>query len=298
VTPTEGNTPSYTLESQTLGFYLGKNPLVNTDRPWRYVPVRHIPIDVNSFDEYGTDLLDSFLSQPTWTYTTPHNIQRLTPQTSGCTSCHGNDDLFLTADKVAEAERAADQQVIVDQAPPLPANWPQVVANVIQRINEETQPAAAPTLPAETFTSYWGVSGPATSAPAPGESSFWGGGPAAPTSAPPPAATGTPPPALGTATPVPAAATGTPAPGESSFWSASPTSSPTSSGSFWGGGSNPTATGTPAPAIATTTPTIATATSAPPTATASPEANEATFWGGGSTPTSTPTAEGGSFWGS
>jgi hypothetical protein len=298
VTPTDNNTPSYTLESQTLGFYLGKNPLIGVDRPWRYVPVRHVPIDVNSFDEYGTNLLDSFLSQPTWTYTTPHNIQLLTPQTSGCTSCHGNDALFLTADKVSEAERAADEQVIVDHAPALPENWPQVVANVIHRLSEKTQrAAAAPTASAETFTSYWGVSGPTTSAPAVGESTFWGGGPPVLTSTPTPAATGTLPPAV-TATPAPAAATGTPAPGESTFWSASPTSSPTSSGSFWGGGSNPTATVTPAPVIATTTPTPTAAASASPTVTATPGADESTFWGGGPGPTSTPTAEGGSFWGS
>jgi hypothetical protein len=300
---TDGSAPAYTLESQTLGFYLGKNPLISADGPWRYVPVRHVPIDINSFDQYGTDLLDSFLNRPTWMYTTPHNIQLLTPQTSGCTSCHGNDDLFLTADKVAEAERAANQQVIVDQAPALPENWQQIMANVAQRLSEEEQQAEAqavtPSLVPETFSSYWGVIGPTPGTSAPGESTFWGGGPSAPISTPVPAATSTP-------APVP---TGTPTEGESTFWGSvpEPTNTPTAEGgSFWGGASTPTATGTSAPAVAPSTPTAGAATNTPaaasstpaPVATGTPAEGESSFWGGVPEPTSTPTAEGGSFWGS
>jgi nitrate/TMAO reductase-like tetraheme cytochrome c subunit len=324
VTPRDSNTPSYTLASEMQGFFLGQNPLISTDRPWRYVPVRHVPVDVSSFDQYGTDLLDNFLSRPTWTFTTPHNIQLLTPQTSSCTSCHSNNDLFLTVDKVAEAERAANQQVIVSQAPALPGNWQQVMASVAQRLAEEQQAAVQPpppAAPAEAFSSYWGVSGPAATATVPGAPSYWAGGPVIPPSTPTPAATGTPAPAA-TATAAPAA-TATPAPattvapgaGESTFWSASPTSTPTANISYWSSVSRPTATGTPTPAIAHNTPTPAAASNTPapaatatpvpaasatpaPAATGTPATGESSFWGSVPEPTGTLTPEGGNFWGS
>ncbi|MFO7679356.1 MAG: hypothetical protein R6X34_04845 [Chloroflexota bacterium] len=58
---------------------------------------------------------------PTWTYTTPHNIQRETPQTESCDACHGNADLFLTADQVKPEELEANLSVIMESVPPLTA---------------------------------------------------------------------------------------------------------------------------------------------------------------------------------
>jgi hypothetical protein len=51
-------------------------------------------------------------------YTTPHNIQRNTPQTETCDACHGNEAIFLTADKVYPEELEANLPVIVDEIPP------------------------------------------------------------------------------------------------------------------------------------------------------------------------------------
>ncbi|MBI5960116.1 MAG: hypothetical protein HY866_15355 [Chloroflexi bacterium] len=134
------NGPSYSLEAGTTAFLLGKNPLPSAERPWRYVPLRHIPIDANSFSAYGENLLDNFLSESTWGYATPHNIQRNTPQTASCASCHSNDAVFLTPDKIAEGERAgANLSVMVDVAPPLPSNLAELMTQVLERINQSKQ---------------------------------------------------------------------------------------------------------------------------------------------------------------
>jgi hypothetical protein len=50
-------------------------------------------------------------------YATPHNIQRETPQNASCDACHGNPDIFLTADKVYEEELVANESVIVTNIP-------------------------------------------------------------------------------------------------------------------------------------------------------------------------------------
>jgi thiosulfate/3-mercaptopyruvate sulfurtransferase len=100
-----------------MAFKIGRNPLQGRYRPWKYVPVRHVPISPDSFDYYGQDLLPNFDSLPTWKYATPHNIQRATPQTETCNSCHGNADLFLAAGDMAPGEVAANRRVIVDLVP-------------------------------------------------------------------------------------------------------------------------------------------------------------------------------------
>ena len=96
---------------------IGKNPLESYDRPYEYVTLRHVPVAGDSFAYYGEDLLANFDALPTWTYTTPHNIQRNTPQTESCDACHGNADLFLTVDKVYPEEVEANLPVIVDSIP-------------------------------------------------------------------------------------------------------------------------------------------------------------------------------------
>ena len=62
--------------------------------------------------------MTNFDALSTWRYATPHNIQRQTPQNASCDACHGNEALFLTADKVAPEELNANLPVIVDQIPP------------------------------------------------------------------------------------------------------------------------------------------------------------------------------------
>jgi len=99
------------------GFLIGRNPMQTYDRPYEYVPVRHVPVEPGTFDSLGANLLKNFARVETWKYATPHNIQRNTPQTTTCTACHGSDQFFLTVDKVDPAEVEANRNVIVDQPP-------------------------------------------------------------------------------------------------------------------------------------------------------------------------------------
>ena len=117
VSETSGN-PYFATEASYLGFYIGKNALKSFNRPYDYVTVRHVPVSSTSFEYYGEDLLPDFDVLPTWTYATPHNIQRNTPQTESCVNCHNNPDLFLTVDKVKPEEIKANLDVIVFDVPP------------------------------------------------------------------------------------------------------------------------------------------------------------------------------------
>ena len=92
--------PFFETEATYPTFFIGRNPNQNYHRPYEYVTVRHIPVDIESYAFYGENLLPNFNTLPTWAYTTPHNIQRITPQNESCNNCHGNVDIFLTADKV------------------------------------------------------------------------------------------------------------------------------------------------------------------------------------------------------
>ncbi len=117
ISETSGN-PFFSTEGSYLGFFIGKNVYKSYDRPYEYVTVRHIPVDNKSFEFYGANLLADFNNRPTWSYTTPHNIQRNTPQTESCDACHGNSNLFLTIDMVDSDEVDANLDVIVTQVPP------------------------------------------------------------------------------------------------------------------------------------------------------------------------------------
>lgn len=109
--------PFYTTQGDYLTFFIGRNPQPSYQRPYAYVPVRHVPARPDSYSFYGENLLPNFNVLPTWVYATPHNIQLKTPQNESCNACHGNADLFLTADKVLEDELTANRSVIVDVVP-------------------------------------------------------------------------------------------------------------------------------------------------------------------------------------
>lgn len=113
----ETGVPFFRTDGSYLTFFIGRNPRKSFDRPYDYVPVRHVPIAESSFTFYGPDLLPFFEALPTWAYATPHNIQRETPQNESCEACHDNESLFLTADKVAPHELDANRPVIVDAIP-------------------------------------------------------------------------------------------------------------------------------------------------------------------------------------
>jgi thiosulfate/3-mercaptopyruvate sulfurtransferase len=89
------------------------------------VLLRHIPIAPDTFAEYGIELPE-YTSLPTWKYTSPHNIQRHTPQNESCSSCHGMMNLFLTEGyiliktalgRMRDEELEANQDVIFEEIP-------------------------------------------------------------------------------------------------------------------------------------------------------------------------------------
>ncbi len=84
------------IDPSVLQLKIARNP-----SPYRtgydYALVRHVPVDPDTFADWGLTLTN-YLDRPTWVYTSPHNIQRWTAQTTvpdgqSCTvSCHGTQD--------------------------------------------------------------------------------------------------------------------------------------------------------------------------------------------------------------
>jgi hypothetical protein len=111
--------PFFETSRTYFGFFIGRNPLRSFARPYEFVPLRHVPADLNGFQFYGDDLLPAFDSLETWKYATPHNIQRITPQTQSCNACHGNPEWFLTADKMNPEELESNRGVIIENIPAL-----------------------------------------------------------------------------------------------------------------------------------------------------------------------------------
>ena len=109
--------PFFKTDPSQMLLRIGHNPIPSEDRPWDYVVVRHVPIDRDSFSFYAQDMLPDFDSRPTWSYATPHNIQRDTPQNASCDSCHDDPDLFLTENKVSPDELVANREVIIEEIP-------------------------------------------------------------------------------------------------------------------------------------------------------------------------------------
>jgi len=116
-TSDETGNPYFSTEGTYLTFFIGLNPLKSDERPYDYVPLRHVPVAPTSYSFYTGSEMSNFDALPTWVYATPHNIQRETPQNASCEACHGNADIFLTADKVQESELTSNQTVIVPDVP-------------------------------------------------------------------------------------------------------------------------------------------------------------------------------------
>lgn len=112
----EVNAPTH---ESVMTFKIGYNPRQDALHPQRWVTVRHVPAAPDDYDFYGLGLSSTFDAAPTWVLATPHNIQRSTPQNEGCTSCHGQRDLFLGPADLAPAEVFANEAVVVpdDQLP-------------------------------------------------------------------------------------------------------------------------------------------------------------------------------------
>lgn len=102
-------------------FRIGLNPDQSEARPEKWILLRRVPAVETAFDFYGDNLLPRFDRLNNWKYASPHNIQRKTTQNRECNNCHGNEELFLTADKVQDGLRKANKQVIVpnEMIPPV-----------------------------------------------------------------------------------------------------------------------------------------------------------------------------------
>lgn len=107
----EVNAPSH---ESLMTFKIGYNPRRDALHPAKFVTLRHVPIDPDNYAFYGANLLTDFDARPTWRLATPHNIQRITPQSESCTaSCHGQRELFLGPDDLAPYEVTANAGVVV-----------------------------------------------------------------------------------------------------------------------------------------------------------------------------------------
>ena len=109
----EVNAPSF---ESVLTFKIGKNPMMDSLHPEKWVPVRHVPIDPDNYAYYGAELLSAFDVSSTWKLATPHNVQRNTPQTASCDSCHGQRELFLAPEDLHPYEIDANAGVVVSDA--------------------------------------------------------------------------------------------------------------------------------------------------------------------------------------
>ena len=105
--------PCRSSEPSVMDFEIGYNPIRSSERPYKYVVLRHVPTSTDICDYYGCNLLNFFDALPTWKYATPHNIQLHTPQNESCEACHDNPEIFLSKDDVRPDELEANKDVIV-----------------------------------------------------------------------------------------------------------------------------------------------------------------------------------------
>jgi 3-mercaptopyruvate sulfurtransferase SseA len=82
-------------------------------RNHEYVLVRQVGLMPDTFKNYIEGDMEHFTSLPNYKRTTPHNIQRKTWQNANCNHCHGQRDIFLTADDLTGLELEANKGVIV-----------------------------------------------------------------------------------------------------------------------------------------------------------------------------------------
>jgi 3-mercaptopyruvate sulfurtransferase SseA len=103
------------FEDMKIGFNPDRIPGNN----YKYVLLRHVPVDPKVFDYYVKDGFPKFDVAPTWKRTSPHNIQRRTWQNVTCNNCHGQRDLFLSEADLLDYEKKANFGLTVkdDQIP-------------------------------------------------------------------------------------------------------------------------------------------------------------------------------------
>ncbi len=106
-------------EEQKFLFKIGYNAFRDQYHPWRYTQLRHPPNSPHTFDWFKehycperAEVFPHFSALPTWKPGTGHNVQRRTPQTESCWSCHDNPKVWLTEADLKDYEREANAAVI------------------------------------------------------------------------------------------------------------------------------------------------------------------------------------------
>jgi len=102
--------------TSSLQFKIGKT--AHPGSSYQYTLLRHTPTVRTMLDPKVKDALPNYDAVPTWKDTVPHNIQRKTPRTASCNSCHGNARIFLKPEDLKPNEAAANKSVVVDPIPP------------------------------------------------------------------------------------------------------------------------------------------------------------------------------------
>jgi 3-mercaptopyruvate sulfurtransferase SseA len=114
--------PYYINEKDGEDIKIGLNRDRNAaNAGYRFMLVRHIPVNPKLFEYYVKDAFTNFDRLPTWKRTSPHNIQRKTWQNATCNNCHGNRALFLSEKDLLAYEISANRfGVVPDQEIPKP----------------------------------------------------------------------------------------------------------------------------------------------------------------------------------
>ncbi len=115
VQKSEDDIPYFKIEPSVMDTKIGYNPIQSDERPWKWVILRHVPVDPDTFVYYGENLMPNFDNRPTWEFASPHAIQHVGPQAQTCNDCHGNADVFLTVDDLLPYEIEANRNVVVDK---------------------------------------------------------------------------------------------------------------------------------------------------------------------------------------
>jgi hypothetical protein len=108
-----------------MKFKIGRNYRQSDQKPYDYIVVRHIPIAPTTFSAWGVTDLANFDSEPTWKFTTPHNIRRWTTRTDTTGNdgdcglkCHNNqnkelDTYLRSKDMEFDYDHLPNQHVII-----------------------------------------------------------------------------------------------------------------------------------------------------------------------------------------
>ncbi len=102
----------FKVDAHKVAFYIGRNPNKSERHPEKFVVVRQAPAAPDTFKYYLGGRLPEFDKRPTFTYASPHNIQRKTAQASACNNCHGNQKLFLKGSDMPSDVRRANRKVM------------------------------------------------------------------------------------------------------------------------------------------------------------------------------------------